>query len=55
MYFRHMQFVEAAAHVYADVHNIPIPSPIVYDEIKQILSSLKIPEFVPSNKVILLL
>lgn len=48
----HLQFVIATAHLYADTNRIPIPHPIDELEIKHVLSCVKVPLYVPSNKKI---
>ncbi|KAL4227831.1 Ubiquitin-like modifier-activating enzyme 6 [Mactra antiquata] len=48
----HLQFVIATAHLYADNNKITIPNPINDDDIKQIVSTVDVPPYVPTNKKI---
>ena len=52
---RHLDFVLATAHLYADVNNVPIPKPIDMASVQQIVAGAKVPPFIPSNKVMLCL
>jgi hypothetical protein len=49
--FRHLQFVIATAHLYADNNKISVPKPVDIQQITKIIADVKVPSFVPSNKV----
>lgn len=49
----HLNFIIGTAHLYADVCGVPLPNPIDIDKIQQVLQTVKVPHFTPSNKKII--
>ena len=48
---RHLSFVISTAHLYADINGVPLPKPIDVGKVKEIIKTVKVPEYIPSNKV----
>ncbi|UYV64203.1 UBA1 [Cordylochernes scorpioides] len=47
----HMGYVEAMAYLYADMYNLPVDAGVTREDIAQMLSRVKVPEFTPRTGV----